>query len=184
MFSVLASVILIGTMVFFGYRLYKKRKETGYLIRPPEPPRPAHEIALEAIEALMKKDLIAEGLIKEFYIEISEIIRRYIEGRFFIPALEETSSEILRELKNQDIDEEIQIHAKEFLELSDLVKFAKYKPVDEENQNIISLSKEFIEATMVIYEIENTSDISETDEKSEQEIENETTEAQSTQSSK
>jgi hypothetical protein len=184
LFTVLASVILIGTMVFFGYRLYKKRKETGYLIRPPEPPRPAHEIALEAIEALIKKDLIAEGLIKEFYIEISEIIRRYIEGRFFIPALEETSSEILRELKNQDIDEEIQIHAKEFLELSDLVKFAKYKPVDEENQKIISLSKEFIEATMVIYEIENTSYISEKDEKSEQEIENETTEAQSTQSSK
>ena len=184
LFTVLASVILIGTMVFFGYRLYKKRKETGYLIRPPEPPRPAHEIALEAIEALIKKDLIAEGLIKEFYIEISEIIRRYIEGRFFIPALEETSSEILRELKNQDIDEEIQIHAKEFLELSDLVKFAKYKPVDEENQKIISLSKEFIEATMVIYEIENTSYISENDEKSEQEIENETTEAQSTQSSK
>lgn len=184
LFTVLASVILIGMMVFFGYRLYKKRKETGYLIRPPEPPRPAHEIALEAIEALIKKDLIAEGLIKEFYIEISEIIRRYIEGRFFIPALEETSSEILRELKNQDIDEEIQIHAKEFLELSDLVKFAKYKPVDEENQKIISLSKEFIEATMVIYEIENTSYISENDEKSEQEIENETTEAQSTQSSK
>jgi hypothetical protein len=180
LFTVLASVILIGMMVFFGYRLYKKRKETGYLIRPPEPPRPAHEIALEAIEALIKKDLIAEGLIKEFYIEISEIIRRYIEGRFFIPALEETSSEILRELKNQDIDEEIQIHAKEFLELSDLVKFAKYKPVDEENQKIISLSKEFIEATMVIYEIENTSYISENDEKSEQEIENETTEAQST----
>jgi hypothetical protein len=158
LFTVLASVILIGTMAYLGYRLYKKRKETGYLIKPPEPPRPAHEIALKDLEELIKKDLISEGLIKEFYSEISEIIRRYIEGRFFIPALEETSGEILRELKNQDIHEDIQNRAKEILELSDLVKFAKYKPVDKENQKVITLSRCFIEETMVVYDVEEVAD--------------------------
>jgi hypothetical protein len=158
LFTVIASVILIGAMAYIGYRLYKKRKETGYLLRPPEPPQPAHEMALKALEELIKKDLISKGLIKEFYSEISEIIRRYIEGRFFIPALEETSGEILRELKNQDIDEDIQNRVQEILELSDLVKFAKYKPVDEENQKVITLSREFIEETMVVYEIEEVAE--------------------------
>ena len=161
LFSVLASVILIGAMAYLGYRLYKKRKETGYLIRPPEPQRPAHEIALAALDALLEKDLLSEGLVKEFYIEISEIIRHYIEGRFFIRALEETSGEILRELNNQEMDEEIKLRPKEILELSDLVKFAKYKPVNEEHQKVINLSRKFIEETMVVYETKEDSEITE-----------------------
>ena len=153
LFSVIATVILIGVLLFFGYRLYRKRKETGYLIKPPEPPRPAHEIAIAALEELLKKDLLSKGLFKQFYSEISDIIRHYIEGRFFIPALEETSREILNELGNQELENEILANGKEILELSDLVKFAKYKPDDKENQKIVVLSREFIEETMVLYEV-------------------------------
>jgi hypothetical protein len=154
LFSVISSIILIGALVYLGYRLYLKRKETGYFIKAPEPPRPAHEVALESLEKLLKKDLLSDGLIKEFYSDISEIIRRYIEGRYFIPALEETSREILVELNGQDISEEMLLKAKESLELSDLVKFAKYKPSDEENQNMVSWTREFVEGTMVLFTIE------------------------------
>ena len=173
LFSVLAAVILIGALVYFGYRLYLKRKETGYLIKPPEPPRPAHEIALDALEELLKKDLVAQGLLKEFYSEISEIIRRYIEGRFFIPALEETSSEILRELNGQEIDVDLIQDIKEFLELSDLVKFAKYKPGEKENQKIVILGRQFIEKTMVVYDITEQTESIKEKEKSEMEAEGE-----------
>ncbi|MCK4755291.1 MAG: hypothetical protein KAS58_08655, partial [Calditrichia bacterium] len=154
LFSVISSIILIGALVYLGYRLYLKRKETGYFIKAPEPPRPAHEVALESLEELLKKDLLSDGLIKEFYSDISEIIRRYIEGRYFIPALEETSREILIELNDQDISEEMLQKAKESLELSDLVKFAKYKPSDEENQNVVSWTREFVEGTMVVFTVE------------------------------
>jgi len=151
LFSVLSSIVLIGILVYVGYRFYLKRKETGYFIKSPEPPRPAHEVALEALEELQKKNLISDGLIKEFYIEISEIIRRYVEGRYFIPALEETSREILRELDGQGISEEMLVKAKDMLDLSDLVKFAKYKPSDDENKSVIDWGREFIEGTMVIF---------------------------------
>jgi hypothetical protein len=181
LFSVLASVLLIGALVFFGYRFYKKRKETGYLIRPPEPPKPAHEIALTALEELLKKDLLSQGLIKEFYTEISEIIRRYIEGRFFIPALEETSREILSELSRQDIEDEIQYIAREMLDLSDLVKFAKHKPVEDENQKVINLSRQFIEKTMVVYEIPEESESSDEEQSSEIETIEAETESQNSQ---
>ena len=161
LFSVISSIILIGALVYLGYRLYLKRKETGYFIKAPEPPRPAHEVALESLEELLKKDLLSDGLIKEFYSDISEIIRRYIEGRYFIPALEETSREILIELNDQDISEEMLQKAKESLELSDLVKFAKYKPSDEENQNVVSWTREFVEGTMVVFTVEEEPGIAE-----------------------
>lgn len=161
LFSVISSIILIGALVYLGYRIYLKRKETGYFIKAPEPPRPAHEVALEALEELLKKDLLSDGLIKEFYSDISEIIRRYIEGRYFIPALEETSREILVELNGQDISGEMLLKAKESLELSDLVKFAKYKPSDEENQNVVSWTREFVEGTMVLFTVEEEPGIAE-----------------------
>jgi hypothetical protein len=98
-------------------------------------------------------------MIKAFYSDISEIIRRYIEGRYFIPALEETSREILKELKDQDITEDMLINAKEILELSDLVKFAKYKPSDKEHISVVDWTRKFIEGTMVIFTNQEDSDI-------------------------
>jgi len=161
LFSVISAIILIGLLAYLGYRFYVKRKETGYFIKAPEPPRPAHEIALDALEELLQKNLLANGLVKTFYSEISEIKRRYIEGRYFIPALEETSHEILKELDGQDISDDMLKKAKEILELSDLVKFAKNKPSDDENKNVIEWTKEFIEGTMVIFISEPETGLSE-----------------------
>ena len=151
LFTVIFAVILFGAMVYIGYRFYQKRKETGYFIKPPEPPRPAHEIALAALQELLQKNLLEEGMTKQFYSEISEITRRYVEGRYFISALEETSNEIIKELQIQDLSDKILNSAKEILELSDLVKFAKYKPSEKENKKVVDLVREFIEGTMVIY---------------------------------
>lgn len=149
------SLIVIGSLVlaaiiFFGYKFYKKRKESGYLFKPPEPPIPAHEIAFEALDALIAKDLPGQGEFKQYYTELSDIIRIYIEGRFFIKALEETSYEILRDIKRQEISNENYAGLKELLDLSDLVKFAKYKPDENENTNSESLARQFITGTMII----------------------------------
>jgi len=84
----------------------------------------------------MSRNLIEKGEIKLFYSEVSEIIRRYIEGRYYVPALEETSTEILQELKNQDLTGHAASMIKSLLELSDLAKFAKYKPTDSSNNLI------------------------------------------------
>jgi hypothetical protein len=149
--SVIGSVLFIGLIIYLGYRLYRKRKETGYLLKPAEPAKPAHEVALNALSELMEKDLVGKGLLKQFYSEISEIVRRYIEGRYFVRALEETSTEILLELKGQELSENAYQNVRELLQLSDLVKFAKYHPTDEENENVFLQAKEFIEETKVIF---------------------------------
>ena len=92
--------------------------------------------------------------IKLFYSEISEIIRRYLENRFFINALEETSTEILQEIKNEDVAEEQFKILQSFLHLSDFVKFAKYIPTSDENDEVVNWARDFILATQFKYEQE------------------------------
>ena len=154
----LISMISIGILIiisgFLTYKLYKKRKEKGYLFKPPEPPRPAHEIALESLNALLDKQLIEQGKIKDFYIELSDIIRHYIEGRYYISALEETSSEILFDVKEQDIAQNLYDNLKELLELSDFVKFAKYIPTEQENNQAIENTRNFINDTKLEFKKE------------------------------
>jgi hypothetical protein len=134
--------------------LYKRRKEKGYLFRAPAPPRPAHEVALEALEELLGRNLLEQGAYKQFYSEISEIVRRYIEGRYFIRALEETSYEILQDMKDQDLTDELYRMLAEFLNLADLVKFAKYVPDQQENENVVVQARRLVMETKVILEPE------------------------------
>jgi hypothetical protein len=148
--SVAAVIVLLAVIAYLGYKFYKKRKEKGYLIKPPEPVRPAHEIALESIERLLEEQLIEKKEIKLFYSRLSEIIRRYIEDCFYISALEETSMEIIEELQLQNMAEETVDLLREFFTLADFVKFAKYLPTDDENAQSIEMAKQFITSTMVV----------------------------------
>jgi hypothetical protein len=160
LFSMIASVLLLGAIVYMGYTFYKKHKEKGYFLQPPEPPRPAHEVALESLEALLQKELIEQGEIKQFYSEISEIVRRYIENRFFVPALEETSTEILMEMKKQELDGDSYDNLSKLLQLSDFVKFAKYKPNNSEHENAITWSRSFILETQIQFESDESGELS------------------------
>ncbi|MFQ5753479.1 MAG: hypothetical protein ACE5HI_15930, partial [bacterium] len=102
--------------------------------------------------ALKDSSLLADGKAKEFYIQISDIIRRYIEGRYFIVALELTTFEVIEKLKYSDVTPEIVQLIQEFLEFCDLVKFAKYQPADEENSDMIDKAFEVVERSKLIYD--------------------------------
>ena len=149
--SILSIILLLGLGGYFGYRFYKIKKEKGYLIKPPKPAKPAHEIALESYKSLEEKKLISQGLIKQYYTECSEILRKYLEDRYFIIALEETTREILWDMKSQEIENVQFENLKQILELSDFVKFAKHIPSEDENSAIIRKCIEFVEETKLIF---------------------------------
>ncbi len=134
-----------------------KRKKAGKSIIPRkvEPPKPAHEIALEALENLRESSLIQEGKIKEFFVQISEIIRNYIEGRYFVPALEMTTFELLENLRQNQIEDGIIQTIAEFLEICDLVKFAKYQPSSEEIDSTLNKAFEIVDKTKLVFEPES-----------------------------
>ena len=84
---------------------------------PEAPPRPPHEIAYEALEWLEASPLLRQGRIKEYYIEVSDIIRRYIEGRYSMNALEMTTHEVLWRLDRAGVRHETHADSRSFSSL-------------------------------------------------------------------
>jgi hypothetical protein len=93
------------------------------------PPPPPHEVALKALQELLARGWIEEGRIEPFYVELSCIVRRYIEDRFRLRAPEQTTEEFIREaVSSRLLSQEHQMLTRDFLEQCDLVKFARYEP--------------------------------------------------------
>ncbi|MFQ5454624.1 MAG: hypothetical protein ACE5EA_00290 [Nitrospirota bacterium] len=111
-----------GGIWFFFFR--KKRE--------PEikrPSVPAHEAAYRRLERLREKELIKEGRVKDYYIELSDCVRHYLEDRFTLRAPEMATEEFLGMLKDsRELSYDHKVLLKEFLVHCDMVKFAKYGP--------------------------------------------------------
>ncbi len=134
-------VIAVGVTTWF----YLHRKRTEEIVRIL---MPAHEIAYNRLRALVERNLVKAGKIKEFYEQISDILRHYIEHRFNLHAPERTTEEFLAELPTTNVlSQSDQDTLAEFLRHCDLVKFAKYNPTTEQIQRTFNLVKKFIETT-------------------------------------
>jgi len=155
LYSIIAIVLVVGVAAYFGYRAWKSKKETGFLFSAPPKPRPAHEIALEALQELFSSDLLEKEHFKAFFSKLSEILRLYIEGRFYVTALEETTYEILKDMQQYIDDKNFQTLSF-ILEESDLVKFAKYIPDTKAIDQLKKQSEEFINKTKIILKEEDT----------------------------
>lgn len=93
----------------------------------PEPPvlRPAHDIARERLDRLMASGLVERSAWKDFYLELSLILRRYIEDRFSVHAPERTTEEFLAETRYHPSFSQADLALLErFLLHCDMVKFA------------------------------------------------------------
>ena len=103
--------------------------------------------ALERLKALQEKQLWQKGEIKHYYIELSDIVREYMENRFHFPALESTTDEIMLQVQKHLADEKMIADVRVLLETSDLVKFAKHHPLVEEHQQSFEMAGRFIDKT-------------------------------------
>ena len=112
------------------------------------PPRPAHEIAYEQLDWLETSGLLGQGRIKEYYIEVSDIMRRYLEGRYAIRALEMTSREVLEQLEAAGVSWDVHDRFTAFLEHCDLVKFAKHRPSSTACALIVPDARALVDATL------------------------------------
>ena len=142
--AIAAGVLLLAGL---GYYFWRKRQGKGLLPQRLEPPRPAHEIAFAELAELRNSDLLARGEIKLFYILLSEIIRRYIEGRYQVEALEMTTFELLEHFKQSELEGEAFGLLREILEQSDLVKFAKFNPPAEQHERLLDAAEALVEMT-------------------------------------
>ena len=153
----LLGVILLGLVIFVAVYIIRRRRMSKPLLQLRSKPKlPPHVVALEALENLRLKKLWQAGKVKDYYTELTDIIRYYIEGRYSIQAMEMTSEEIMQGLKNHETGSEIRKILKDTLVLADLVKFAKAQPLPLENEQSLNQSIEFVKATKPAAELNTT----------------------------
>ena len=140
----LGALLLSGVIYGLVYKFKKlsKIQEQQFIRRTP------HETAYELLERLSKEDLIAKGLVREYYYRINNILRHYIEARFGLLAPERTTEEFLTEMAHTNqLDATHKILIREFLERCDMVKYAKYGPSNLEIKETYDAAKRFIDET-------------------------------------
>lgn len=144
--------LLAAALAGFGYwwGRRRRRRPDGTDSRPPVPARPAHEIALEALDRLEASPLLERGEIKPYHIEVSRIIRAYLEGRYRIWALEMVTPDVISSLGHAGVDPGIRTAFERFLDACDLVKFAKRRPDDAACRNILADARALVERTKFV----------------------------------
>ena len=106
----------------------------------------AEQQAMKELKALEKRDWMKLGRIRDHFFELSEIFRRYLENRYFFPAQEWTTEEILYHFKNfSDLSNSQKLKARSILSESDKIKFAKAKV--EVQYDLIEPVTQFIKDT-------------------------------------
>ncbi|MGD8240352.1 MAG: hypothetical protein PVH68_17490, partial [Armatimonadota bacterium] len=130
--AVLLALALLAALLV-GVKLWRRRERPARekIAPPPPPPRPPEDVAYEELDALARSDLLARGMVKAYYTELGDILRRYIEGLYAVPALESTTQEIVDELPDAGVGEDVTDRFRHLLGECDLVKFARHRPPDE-----------------------------------------------------
>ena len=146
----LLAIALIGML--YAYQRY--RANQPLVITPAEPPPiPPFEEALERLRKLQTVDLSEQNSVKPFYIELSEALRVYLSRRLEIPAMENTTRELLHELDrcrtSKPLPPTLSENVSTVLNLADLAKFADARPPAEESLN--ALDKTF----STLHKVEN-----------------------------
>lgn len=143
-------VILIGAIIFLIlYSIKRKKKNQPLFSKPSKPKEPAHIIALRELDRIKNEKIWQKDKIKDYYSEVTDVLRVYIEDRFEISAMEKTTDEIIQSFKyrNDLVSEKSFSNLSRILSLADLVKFAKYKPLPDDNNLTLVDSYFFVNDT-------------------------------------
>ncbi|MEG2100007.1 MAG: hypothetical protein RRY99_00710 [Flavobacterium sp.] len=131
---ILALIIIlgIGAFVYWYVKKHQKKKIEEEVYKTPI------EKATSLLNNLEQKELVQKGEIKEYYSELTDIARNYIEEAIHIPAMESTTSELIQAIRTASTKKKMALtpetveNLERVLRQADLVKFAKSKPLDFE----------------------------------------------------
>lgn len=143
--------ILMGLLVIAGgvwayFRYFRKKKAEGAVVKVVKK-APPYEEAVKQLNELRDEHLCENGMEREYYTRLTEILRTYLQERFGINAMEMTSSQILDELEKREETRMPRLIMNRILEMADYVKFAKVRPLPDDNINAWRSAMQFVEDT-------------------------------------
>ncbi len=137
-FVALAAIGLIACAVLL------LRRKKGIMSKPVKI-TPPYDLAVMRLNDLQAKKLQQSGREKEYYTELTEILRQYLDGRFGINAMEMSSTQIVDTLRHNKETKPGSDLMKQILEIADFVKFAKVRPLPDDNIKAFNSAVKFVE---------------------------------------
>jgi len=135
-------LLALGAAAAAAFWLWKRRNPpaTGEALVSLSP----FEIAMRALQQLREMNPPVE----EFYTRLSDIVRRYLEDQMGLRAPERTTEEFLSEMsRDHALSSEHRELLRAFLQESDLVKFARFRPQEEDKQRAFEAAERFVSET-------------------------------------
>ena len=147
--------LLLLVLAALGLWLFLKRRKprldgNGQPVKGPVVP--PYNKAIGDLEQLRQQKLWQAGKVKEYFSGLSDIAREYLEGQFQVNAVEMTTDTILEEVKELEFDSQIYGKLKDTMELSDLVKFAKYSASSLESDHAMNDMTDFVNQSYAHYQ--------------------------------
>jgi hypothetical protein len=150
--AILAFILLSGLLAALLFWLYYRRQHRPVLQPVPVTVvdhRPPEVIAYAELNRIEAMQLPAKNQIKEYYALVSACLRRYIEGRYHISALEQTTAELRQAFRTAKTPAHETHDLMNVVTESDYVKFARYRPRDTEINNLINQARAVVDKTTV-----------------------------------
>jgi hypothetical protein len=144
--------VAAAAAIGYGIWWYVKKRKPGKAKTPEQEIITPIERASRELRNLEKKELLEKGQVKDYYSELTDIARTYIEEAIHVPAMESTTSELIEEMrkavqkKKMNLSQETFEELEKILRTADMVKFAKSRPVDFE----IAEDRKRVEKTIVV----------------------------------
>lgn len=150
----LALLVIAGGVC--AYLLATKKVQVNIL--PQKKPIPPYEMAISRLRALKDAQLWEKGQEKEYYTLLIDILREYLQKRFGINAMEMTSSQILKALNSNEATRLPHKYMQKVVEIADYVKFAKVRPLPDDNVRSFQNALQFVEETKPVITDESSED--------------------------
>ncbi len=145
---IIGAVVFIVLMIFVILYFVRNRRAKPAVAQGPT--ETLQEFTLRLLNALDGRQLWQKKQVKEYYIELTDIIRNYIEARFETSAMELTTDEILaKALEHKEMVKYYDILS-EILHTADLAKFAKFQPLPQEHIDAMQKSKQFVATSVPV----------------------------------
>lgn len=148
--------LAVIAVVYLIYRIIKNKLNNRDMFGRPVVVDPPHIVALRQLEKIRNEKLWVSNQ-KQFYTDLTDALREYIENRYGIQAMEQTSAEILEDLSGVNMEPKVYKELAELLNVSDLVKFAKYTAQEQECESSVPSAVRFVNATY-LQEVEQESE--------------------------
>lgn len=141
----LIALLVIAAGIYAYWRWGRKEKVSEAATE--DQTIPPYERAIQALHELKDSKLWQQGQEKAYYTTLTEILRVYIDQRFHINAMEMTSTQIIETLRRNEETKAVNQQLRSILEMADFVKFAKMRPLPDDNEQVMRYAETFVEET-------------------------------------